>query len=57
VFYITVNASTRFGGTTMGRTFAIPFVVGDQVQAKPAAQKDASGQPIQPMKAQEPSSR
>jgi hypothetical protein len=55
MFYVTVNASTRFGGSTMGRTFAIPFVVGDQsAQPKPAPQKDANGQPIQPMKATEP---
>jgi len=54
VFYVTVHASTRFGGTSMGRTFAIPFVVGEPVQeAKPAPQKDASGKPVQPMRAEE----
>ena len=56
VFYVTVNASTRFGGSSMARTFAIPFVVGEQAaQRKPAEpQKDAKGNPIQPMKAEEP---
>lgn len=54
VFYVTVTASTRFGGTNMARTFAIPFVVGDPVLVKPVPQKDASGKPIQPMKAEEP---
>lgn len=56
VFYVTVNANTRFGGTSMARTFAIPFVVGEEAaQKKPATpQKDASGKPIQPMKAEEP---
>ena len=55
VFYVTVTTSTRFGGTSTARTFAIPFVVGEPAaQVKPAPQKDASGKPIQPMKAQEP---
>jgi hypothetical protein len=55
VFYVTVSANTRFGGSSMARTFAIPFVVGDQPAArKTAPQKDANGQPIQPMKAEEP---
>jgi hypothetical protein len=54
MFYVTVSTSTRFGGTSMARTFAIPFVVGEQAaQVKPAPQKDASGKPIQPMQAQE----
>jgi hypothetical protein len=55
VFYVTVNASTRFGGASMARTFAIPFVVGEQAaQVKAAPQKDAGGKPIQPMRAEEP---
>lgn len=56
VFYITVSVDTEIGGATLGRTFAIPFVAGAAVaQEKPAvpATEDATGQAVQPMKAQE----
>ena len=53
-FYVTVTTSTRSGAATMGRTFAIPIMVGTQNRPKPAPQKDASGQPIEPMQAEEP---
>jgi hypothetical protein len=56
VFYVTVSVMTQLGGAKMGRTFSIPFVVGNaSLNQKPAAepQKDASGQPIQPMRAEE----
>jgi hypothetical protein len=58
VFYVTVTATTHIGSATMGRTFNIPFVVGTVLpQEKPAApQKDATGQPIQPMPATETAS-
>jgi len=58
VFYVTVTATTHIGSATMGRTFNIPFVVGTvPPQEKPAApQKDATGQPIQPMPATETAS-
>jgi len=58
VFYVTVTATTHIGSATMGRTFNIPFVVGTVLpQEKPAApQKDATGQPVQPMPATETSS-
>jgi len=56
VYYVTVSVETELNGTSLSRTFSIPFVVGDvQAQQKPKAppQKDASGQAIQPMKAKE----
>lgn len=56
VFYVTVSADTAISGATLGRTFAIPFVAGTPPAAKekPAAPAtDASGQPIEPMKAEE----
>jgi len=58
VFYVTVTTTTHIGSATMGRTFNIPFVVGTELpQEKPAApQKDATGQPIQPMPATETTS-
>lgn len=56
VFYITVAVNTQIGGSSLGRTFSVPFVVGSTpVQQKAAPQKDASGQAIQPMKAEETS--
>ncbi|MGH8179148.1 MAG: hypothetical protein ACREV5_23040 [Steroidobacter sp.] len=54
VFYITVSVNTQIGGSTLGRTFSIPFVVGNppaQQKAEPA--RDASGEAIEPMKAEE----
>lgn len=54
VFYVTVTVNTQIGGATLGRTFSIPFVVGETVgQRKPAPAKDASGQAIESMKAKE----
>lgn len=54
VFYITVAVSTQMGGASLGRTFSIPFVVGNTpVQAKPAPAKDAKGEAIQSMPAEE----
>jgi hypothetical protein len=56
VYYITVAVNTQISGASLGRTFAIPFVAGSAAEAqKPQAAptKDATGQAIQPMKAQE----
>jgi hypothetical protein len=54
VFYMTVAATTQIGGSSLGRTFSIPFVVGNvSPQQKPAPQVDASGEAIQPMQAKE----
>lgn len=54
VFYITVAVNTQISGSTLGRTFSIPFAVGNPpVQQKAQPQKDASGQAIEPMKAEE----
>jgi hypothetical protein len=55
VFYVTATVNTQIGGASLGRTFSIPFVVGDAPaqQQKPTPAKDANGQAIQPMKAQE----
>jgi hypothetical protein len=56
VFYITVAVNTQMGNTSLGRTFSIPFVVGKTpVQAKPTPAKDAKGEAIQPMPAEETS--
>lgn len=56
VFYITVAVNTQMGGTSLGRTFSIPFVVGTRpVQAKPTPARDAQGQPVQSMQAEESS--
>ena len=56
VFYITVSVDTVIGGATLGRTFAIPFVAGTgQItqQKTNVPVTDASGQPVEPMKAEE----
>lgn len=54
VFYITVAVNTQISGQNLGRTFSVPFVVGNTpAQQKAAPQKDASGKAIEPMKAQE----
>ena len=54
VFYITVSVHTQIGGSALGRTFSIPFAVGNPpAQQKTQPQKDASGQAIEPMKAEE----
>jgi len=55
VFYVTVVVNTQIGGSSIGRTFSIPFVVGNVAPPeKPQPQKDSTGQAIQPMKAAEP---
>lgn len=55
VFYITASVNTQIGGATLGRTFAVPFVAGTApVQKKPEPVTDGSGQPVQPMQAEEP---
>lgn len=54
VFYVSVVVTTQIGNSNLSRTFAIPFAVGNvPAQQKPAPQTDASGQPVQPAKAQE----
>lgn len=54
VFYITVSVNTQIAGSSVGRTFSIPFVVGQPVaQQKSAPAKDESGEAIEPMPAQE----
>lgn len=54
VFYLTVAAKTQIGGSSLGRTFSIPFVVGNvPAQQKPEPQRDAAGEAIQPMEARE----
>lgn len=58
VFYLTISVNTQISGSTLGRTFSIPFVVGSApAQQKSAVepQKDATGQAVQPMKAEETS--
>ena len=54
VFYVTVTVTTQIGNSSLGRTYSIPFVVGDVHAAqKPAPAKDAKGQAIEPMPAKE----
>lgn len=54
VFYVTVSITTQIAGSSLGRTFSVPFVVGQIPKTeKPAPQLDASGQAIEPMKAKE----
>jgi hypothetical protein len=54
VYYVTVSVTTQIGGQALARTFSIPFVVGHvTAQQKPQPPKDATGQPIEPMKAEE----
>ena len=54
VFYLAVVATTQIGNSNLSRTFSIPFAVGNvPAQQKPAPQKDAAGEPVQPAKAQE----
>jgi hypothetical protein len=53
VYYVTVAVTTTLSGASIGRTFSIPFVVGAvPVQEKAAPPKDASGQAVEPMKAE-----
>jgi hypothetical protein len=54
VFYVTVSVSTQIAGSSVGRSFSIPFVVGQPVvQQKAAPAKDGKGEAVEPMKAQE----
>jgi hypothetical protein len=54
VFYITASVNTQIAGSTLNRTFSIPFVVGQPVaQRKAEPEKDASGEPVEVMKAEE----
>ena len=54
VFYITVAVNTQIGGSSLGRTFSIPFVVGNPpAQKKGEPMRDASGEAVEPMKAEE----
>lgn len=56
VFYITVEVTTTLGGATVGRTYSIPFVAGaPAAQRKAEPPKDASGQAVESMKAEETS--
>lgn len=55
VFYVSASVSMTTGETSMGRTFAIPLVVGDvPAQKKAEPMRDASGEAIEPMQAEEP---
>ena len=54
VFYVTVSVTTQIAGSSVGRTFSIPFVVGQPpVQQKAAPAKDEKGEAIQTLPAQE----
>ena len=56
VFYITASVNTKIAGSSLNRTFSIPFVVGEQtarVQQKPEPARDADGEAIHPMQAEE----
>jgi hypothetical protein len=54
VFYVSVIVTTQIGKSNLSRAFSIPFAVGNvPAQQKAAPQTDASGQPVQPAKAQE----
>lgn len=54
VFYVTVSVSTQIAGSSVGRSFSIPFVVGQPVvQQKAAPATDPKGEAVEPMKAQE----
>lgn len=54
MFYITVSVTTQIAGSSVGRTFSIPFLVGQPVaQQKATPAKDEKGEAIQPMQAEE----
>lgn len=56
LYYASVTATMETAGSQMSRTFSIPLAVGDaQVNQKPqvAPKTDATGQNVQPMKAEE----
>jgi hypothetical protein len=54
MFYITVSVTTHIAGSSVGRTFSIPFLVGQPVaQQKATPAKDEKGVAIKPMQAEE----
>jgi hypothetical protein len=54
MYYITVSVTTQIAGSSVGRTFSIPFLVGQPVaQQKATPAKDEKGEAIQPMQAEE----
>lgn len=54
VYYVSVEVTTQISGATSARTFSIPLSVGKvAAQQKKSPPKDASGQPIESMKASE----
>jgi hypothetical protein len=54
VYYVSIEVTTQIGGATSARTFSIPLSVGAvAARQKKAPPKDASGQPIESMKATE----
>jgi hypothetical protein len=54
VFYLSVVVTTQIGNQNLSRTFSVPFVVGNvPAQQKAAPETDATGEPVQPAKAQE----
>jgi len=54
VFYVTVVVNTDIGGSKLARTFSVPFVVGSvPVQKKSEPVRDARGEAVEPMKADE----
>lgn len=54
MFYITVSVTTQIAGSSVGRTFSIPFLVGQPVaEQKAAPAKDEKGEAIQPMQAEQ----
>jgi hypothetical protein len=58
VYYISVTVSTHIAGSTLARSFSIPFVVGNvPAQQKAEPPKDAAGKPIESMKAEESTSK
>lgn len=54
VYYVTVEVTTQMRGASTARTFSIPLSVGSvAAQQKKTPPKDATGQPIESMKAKE----
>jgi hypothetical protein len=54
VYYVSIEVTTQIGGATSARTFSIPLSVGTvAARQKKAPPKDASGTPVESMKATE----
>ena len=54
IFFLSVVATTQIGNQNLSRTFSVPLSVGTvPAQQKAAPQTDASGEAVQPAKAQE----